>query len=478
MVYMDKDTDLGSAKVWDDFLKYGGHQAATWATYDMKKTEYRKMYRQAKSGTLNPIETTRKFYNWLGDMRELSEISTRLGIFMRMTELGMSPEEAAYRSVSLLRFRSGGRSAKYISRFVPFFNPAIQGTAVLGRGLFHDGKIDSGTLTRALLYTTVPSMILAAWNLSDDDRKDIYDDIPDWDKNSSWCFVVGDTVMRFPKPHVAGAILGSVPERFVDYMVAKDKRALKGLGKAVVTSVAPETLTPLAFQIPMEIAANYSMFSGRPIVPASELRYSPRHRYGAYTSKTAKFMSDFIYGSTNPFLEAVGSSGVEVSPRVIEHIVKGTLTNMGKEFMNISDHAIQMLSGTDMPSRPLYEHIPAATRFLSDGTRMSASEQHFRTDMNDLLEQLNTAKLISERTPKSQMRQKDIVLLGAQESIRRVQSRELKAVIELQKEITDITKDPRMSGERKKQLIEARRKKITALSRAGLQKIDRITERL
>ena len=59
-----------------------------------------------------------------------------------------------------------------------------------------------------------------------------------------------------------------------------------------------------------------------------------------------------------------------------------------------------------------------------------------------------------------------------------MQTKELRAVSALQREIKEITKDSRMSGDRKRQLIDIRNQKIDAISKQALRKLDRIMSRV
>jgi len=463
--------------IYEDWLRHGGQQSMNWGSKAEAEKEIKSFYKKAKNGTLNSKSATRRFVQWLGDMAELSEEATRIGSYKRMVEMGVDKDEAGYRTVDQLWFSRGGRSSKYINKYVPFSNVAIQGTYSLVKALGRGGKLNKKALARGLMYITVPSIALTMWNLSDDDRRKKYLEIPEWKRNASWCYVLGDDIITIPKPHSAGIIMGSMVERLLEYTYGKDKRAFDNFTESFLGSVAPEVM-PLVFKTPYELWSNWSGYYDRPIVPASELQYSPTEQYGPYTSDTARWMAKAIYKGTDPFMNLVGKEGFEFSPRKIEYAINAFTGNLGRDVTKVMDTAVRAAERKELPTSKWYDGTPLVSRFLSDPARMRRTEQTFREEIDGLLEDLNTATLRAKGTPRDKISDRDKKLLGAKSSIQGIQTKELRAVSTLQKEIKEITKDSRMSGERKRQLIETREKKINIISEQAIKKIDRITSKI
>jgi hypothetical protein len=232
------------------------------------------------------------------------------------------------------------------------------------------------------------------------------------------------------------------------------------------------------FRIPYELASNYSSYYGRPIVPASELQYSPLEQSGPYTSDTARWMAQAIYKGTNPFMNMIGESGVEVSPRKIEYFSNAVFGNLGREVTKGFDAVVRSVEGKELPTTKWYEKAPMTARFLANPDKMRRTEQDFREELDSALGDLNSALVNAKNTPRSSLSSRERALIGAKSSLQAMQTKELRAVSALQREIKEITKDSRMSGDRKRQLIDARNKKIDAISQQALRKLDKIMSRV
>ena len=336
--------------------------------------------------------------------------------------------------------------------------------------------MNTGVLTKGLMYITLPSILATMWNLDDEDRKKKYLEIPQWKKNSAWCIVLGEDVFTMPKPHAAGVAMGSLMERFIDHLYANDRKAFKGFSDAFFNSVTPD-ITPLALSLPFELHSNWSKFGQRPIVPASEQHYSPLEQCGPYTSDTARWLSKVLYDGTNPFLNMIGKSGIQVSPRKVEYLATNLGGNLVKDVMKVADMGIRALEGKEMPDSKWYDKNALSGRFLTDTKRHRRSEQDFRDGLDDITKDLNSALLNVKVVSKSSLTPRERALVGSKNNIENLRTKELKAISALQKEIKDITKDPRMSGARKKQLIDTRGAKVNNIARQALKKLQRIEDK-
>ena len=58
-----------------------------------------------------------------------------------------------------------------------------------------------------------------------------------------------------------------------------------------------------------------------------------------------------------------------------------------------------------------------------------------------------------------------------------MQTKELRAITQLESEKKQIADNPRMDGDRKRKLIDMREKKIVQISKEGLARLDRILNR-
>ena len=460
---------------YQDFLEHGGSQEMNWRSTEKRRQEAKNLYKDDSKKT--PLDMVKKGYNFFEHISELSEAATRVGTYNRLVEMGVPKDEAAFRTIDQMWFGRGGTTSKRLNKTIPFFNAAMQGTYSFAKKFSDQNgniKMDKGTLLRGLLYLSLPSLMFAGWNYGDDERKRIYTNIPQQQKNQYWNLVLGggsDSILKIPKPHLPGILFGSIPERFADYLALNDKRAFDGMIGTVYDAVGPDMM-PSFFRLPFEIANNKSFFYQRDIVPASETRYAPRDQAGPYTSDTARFLANVVYNGTSPLMNALGKEGLEFSPRKLQYIVEQVTGNAGRELLKGSDAIARMSEGKELPTRNILEDLPVTNRFVSNADKMRREENDFRTELDSALGVVNSAELSAPEGLSTHERK----LLRVKDKIKDMQSGELRAIVALQKEIKDITNNNRMSGDRKRQLIDARDKKIAAISRSGLKKLDKVME--
>ena len=133
-IAITKDSNPNSAKLWDDFMEHGGQQSATWGYIDKKSKEYLDYYKGGKEQSLANRRKLKRAYDWLGDMAELSEESTRLGSYLRMVDKGINKDEAGFRTIDQMWFKRGGTWMKQMNKFVPFSNACSAGYILTGQG--------------------------------------------------------------------------------------------------------------------------------------------------------------------------------------------------------------------------------------------------------------------------------------------------------------------------------------------------------
>ena len=463
---------------FDDFLKHGGDQQMRWSTRDQRRQNTADLYKKTQTIS-NPKSVARYAWNFLGSLAEKSELATRVGTYSRLVESGVSPDEAAFRTINTMWFGRGGTASRsQYGRNIPFFNAALQGTYSLGRAFSKDGHFqwNPKAAMNGLLYLTIPSMLLTMWNLGDDDRREKYLEIPEQQKNTNWNVVLGDAILKIPKPHAPGIAFSSLAERFMDYLYANDQRAFDGLVGSLIDSVGPD-MTPSFMRLPFELMLNKSLFYQRDIVPASELQYEPLDQYGPYTSDTARWMARAIYAGSSPILNLLGEDGWQMSPRKIEYAINQLTGNLGRDLLTKADAGVRAVEGTERPSREWYQDYAITRRFVSSADGMRRTENDFREGLDAALAAVSSASLRAETRGRAELSERERRALGAKNAIQKLQTKELRAITTLRKEIRDIAGDRRMDGDRKRRLIDIREAKIRRISQAGLAKLDRILNR-
>lgn len=188
-----------------------------------------------------------------------------------------------------------GRQGKWVeglalNRMAAFFNAGIQGADKLVREL---GR--PATWAKAFGFITIPSIALWSVNKENPD----YQALPTWKKDLFWHIPTGDKGMPFieiPKPFELGVLFGSLPERFLDYTVMKDPKALKEVKESIMSMALPNAPIPTALAPMVEFWGNRSLFFGNQIVSSADQGLPKEFQFRStspeYLKDLAKSMPD------------------------------------------------------------------------------------------------------------------------------------------------------------------------------------------
>jgi hypothetical protein len=94
-------------------------------------------------------------------------------------------------------------------------------------------------------------------------------------------------IWRIPKPFELGVLFGSVPERIVEYAMRKDPKVFEGMAGTLAGGAAPSAIPTAALPL-LEVWANKSVFTGRPLVSKAQEGILPEHQGREYTTEAAK----------------------------------------------------------------------------------------------------------------------------------------------------------------------------------------------
>lgn len=114
-------------------------------------------------------------------LAERTESGPRIASMRLAQQRGATPARAvlAGRTVTM-DFNDGGTLAKTINSFVPFFNVGVQGSAQIGRMARENPR---GFVASMAMTVGLPAVMAEAWNRSDAQRSEDYDDVPQYLKN-------------------------------------------------------------------------------------------------------------------------------------------------------------------------------------------------------------------------------------------------------------------------------------------------------
>ena len=323
-----------------------------------------------KRGLLNvvthPLDALQKLSEW-------TESGTRLGLYKKARTKGASTLEAVYEArEGTLDFARIGSETRAMNSITAFFNANIQGLDKMVRAF----KERPGTTTfKAVAGITVPSLILYALN-KDNPR---YKELPQWQKDFFWIVIPPgekSPIIRIPKPFELGILFGTVPEHIAEYINSKDPEALKNTIDPILSGLP--NFRPTAAQPLLELWANKSFFTGRPIIGQTEKGLPPEMQYKEYTSEIAKELGKIS----------------KKSPDKIQYLWEAYTSSLGKATLQYADEIFKKIKGGNLPPEPekTLSDIPGVVRaFVAREPIGSQSESVNK--FYDMLEKSRTANM-------------------------------------------------------------------------------------
>lgn len=240
------------------------------------------------------------------------DAATRIVMYNNFLKQGLSEMEATLATLESMNFSKRGISPSLfaLSTMVPFMNAQIQGLNVLykaftGNMPFAEKlKIKQKLVQRAIMMTAF-TMIYASLMQDDEAYKNANDD----EKYGNWFFPnpLGEDYVRVPIPFELGLIFKAMPEALVNTIFgdAKAKDTMSAIAKMAWNNVP--NFTPQGIKPVVEVATNYSFYTGRSIENARMQQYEPGERYDERTSEIAKGIGGIL----------------NISPTKIEYLIKG-----------------------------------------------------------------------------------------------------------------------------------------------------------
>lgn len=339
---------LKHGELFDEMLRNG----ALGTSFDISRNEVaptiekirasRSVGSRIKYTITHPGELLRAVENILGRSEELTRIQQYTSAKQVALKEGWSAADAeiiASRAAreNTVNFARRGEWGQIINAMIPYSGAGIQGSRTFVRS-FRERPIQTATKLAFLVFT--PVALTTAWNLSDQKRKEAYDDIADYEKQNNIVLVPPNptknsdgtwNVIKIPLSQEVNN-LSAMIRRPIEAMNGKDPVGVGEIVQALIGSVEPVTPTlrgiasasvPQTVKPSIENIVNKNLFTGLPIVPDTMSKLSPALQYKPYTSGTARLIGK----ATN------------ISPLQIEAFIKGTLGGVGSQVVNIVDNA-------------------------------------------------------------------------------------------------------------------------------------------
>ena len=337
---------VGHDKLYQEMVREGGGGTS----FDMSRSNVGKTMEQIRAGrnvgsrikytVTHPSQLLRAVENIVARGEEFTRLSQYKGTKDAMLAKGMGGKEARIEAARQARdttvnFARKGEWGTVLNSAFMFLNANIQGTRTLLRNLKED---PIGTSTKIATVGLMPMAIATAWNLNDDEKKKVYDDIADYEKENNFIIIPENAtkdadgkwnVIKIPiSPDIKNLL--NVSRRLVEQAHGKDPVAFGEVAKSLLSTASPvgldqqsllSTFTPQAIKPTIEAVQNKSLFTGFPIVPRRLEDLPPEEQVKDNTSGSARILGKLM-----------GKSPIQV-----EQFVKSTFGGVGSEVTNALD---------------------------------------------------------------------------------------------------------------------------------------------
>jgi len=316
------------------------------------EAELRKRTGQRTTGEMAMLPLS-KMWDMLDKASSASDVATRSEVYKRTLEETGNEAEALYQAMEVLNFSRKGNSAliRVVTALVPFMNARIQGLDVLYRAGFGKSATQNKERMQKLFITRSLSILALSamyWMLASDTEE--YETAEQEVRDNYW--IIGNA--RIPIPFEIGTVFKVFPERILEYFFGEDtSKDLKDSIVRNITSTLAFNPIPQAFLPVVENVANYSFFTGQPIVGKGLEDVAPKFQASAGTSLLAQQIG-----------EATNSSPVK-----IDNLIRGYTGTLGTYAVMLLD---SMMRGEGDPTKATMkaEQLPVVKRFFasSEGT--------------------------------------------------------------------------------------------------------------
>ena len=366
------------AKVMQEFLRtnggsslinqYAKPKSANRVANDAFKQKGNKIYTEIK----HPKEAMRSLYDTteslIGGTEKLTRVQNFRGTYNKALKEGAGASSASKVASQAARensvdFLSSGDYSRVVNSFIPYFNAGIQGTRTMARNAA-ERHLSFAAKTAALVG--VPTVTATAWNLSDPDRKKIYDTIPDYVKENNFIIIKPGAKWNEKENKWDGVVLMKKPpgfkefanpvQAFMEFKSNTDPEAnksfsafIKGQGtditKKGISGLSPVditdpsklagSLTPQLLKPVIEGVTNQNLYTGQKLVP-DYLKDATGRSVASSSLAPADQHRDQFSKTSQTIGRVLG-----VSPMKIDNAIKGYTGELGTNVQN----ALDRLSG-------------------------------------------------------------------------------------------------------------------------------------
>jgi hypothetical protein len=333
-----------------------------------------------------PKGTLRKTKDWLEQFAMAGDNAIRQAVYKRtMKELEGDPraKSIAYqRAFDVINFRRRGASAKLeqLRSMTPFMGAALQAQraafqVLAGRGLAYQSSADNKSIRKRLLSTSMVMMVssllynmLYGTVLGDDEDKDAFNKGDIHERDTHIMVFGGNSPVSVPiRPDIFA--LPFITGNHLFHGLGGDenpKQTLEAYRDAILSASGINIpLVPPAVKEPVQLAANYDFYTGRPIVAERLQGKLPEYQYDEKTSELGKLVGKF-----------------GVSPVKFDHMVKGIFGGMGTAVLGVSNisNLISDNPTKDYSAREIARMIPSMSGLVPKENFEQATDTYYSLD--------------------------------------------------------------------------------------------------
>lgn len=337
---------------WIEFMKSGGGMSGYRGANLEAAHDVVGRASIATNRALNPVRWLRNpklFLDAIERMSQISEDSTRVGVFIRAKDKGFSDRNAAHAARNATAdFSKAGVYGRMWNRVIPFFNARVQGSANIVKAFKHNPVKTFATITAAGI---APNVLAWAWNTAQ--FPDIYDEISEHEKSKNFIWIMGDgrdengrltEVVKYPLGEMTSFVN---PILFALDGARKDdpKTALAVMAQALSDFLPVNFLENGEFSLnaslnstlpaiakgPVEYAFGKNFYTGKPTVPQWMEGASPEQEWDEKTPSALRLAGQ--------------ASGL--SPVRMGQAVRTMGGGVGEQLVGMASGAIDAITGED-----------------------------------------------------------------------------------------------------------------------------------
>ena len=252
----------------------------------------------------------------------------------------LAADQARSNSTNFFRHGSVGKG---VNLAIPYWNAGVQGARIQARRI---KERPAATLSKMGVAIVAPSAMIALNNYSDETKREVMDNIPEYEKKGN-IIIVGpnarynkdtnewDGVFKFPVPPQHIGIHNTVQDAVKASKTGADFDIAKNLGlisenyttfNATDPREVANRYTPQAVKLIAEPTTNTNLYTGNKIVPDSQKNLPAEDQSSDYSSGTAKTLGKAFNISPrqldNSFRTGLGGAG--------QNLLRGTDTALSK----------------------------------------------------------------------------------------------------------------------------------------------------